>query len=622
MTKIGAYRVLNRVGSDARAELFVAVPDASFAERVLLRVTPAAAFDKESARAEFIMTVKRYATLSHSSLVQAYNVFTEEGSVVVVLEYVEGVPLDELMRALAEDGRALPDAAAMFIGLRIAGALAASHAARDPQTSTLSPIAHGDVRPESILVPWDGFVRLAEYKAAKCAPLFRKHAAPPSRHASPELAREGRASAPGDVYSAALVLWELLGKRQAFPVSLQGPELLAAMVSPNLTKLRQLRPDLPERLTDMVDQALEPRTALRTVSAAQLLTVLRTSFQPEDGETWLAETMGGLRARLRPEPAPVSSHDVGSPIESTGPIGLLQWAEADVFGIPASKSRQAAIQATATAAVAVVPKKLPPKPPSVTTRVAVPTIARPSPLKQPVAVKVPSPEPPPAVAAPAIVQAPPSERKTPLMTEPPFVLSDMPVSADASGASKPLTDLMSALQTPAPALSREVSAAVEQGPAPSSAKPVNVAVMLETLPSIKPQGLALPPHVEANVQPNLRSDKREPTRARSRVPVLVVLFGLLAGGAFALVRTAQGRVVLAASGISLPRAWVTPVAVAPAVQQPVLPAPLPVLAVASSEPSVVCAAGDCSDSIGGAKHFRGAYGRCKARARRDIRGRA
>jgi hypothetical protein len=430
MSRVGPYRLLSRVGRDARAELAIAVPDASFAERVLLRMTPGSVFERESARAEYVMTVKRYETLSHSSLVQVYSVFSENADIVVVMELVEGLALDEVLRALAEEGRSIPDVAALFIGSRILGALAAAHAARDPQTSVLAPVVHGEVRPEVVLIPWDGYIRLAEFKAARAAPSYRKLAAGPNRHAAPEQAREGKTSPLTDVYSAALVVWELLTRKQAFPVSLQGAELLRAMGAPSIPSLRGLRPDLPEKLTSALDSALETRSELRTVTAAQLLSAFRASFAPEEGERWFTDVMPGLRDRLRP---PTSTPELAPPIESSDPIGLFKWSEAVSAPPPAlrrSPPKTAPDVQTATSALQQPPisttVKLggaPPRPRSASSaELGAPR--RPAPLAL---------TPTPAIAAPVANLAPSSAK--PLTPTPP---SSKPLTPTPP-SSKPLT---------------------------------------------------------------------------------------------------------------------------------------------------------------------------------------
>lgn len=439
--QFGAYRVIEPVAKDARADVYLAVPDAGFASRVVLRVIPASSFENEAARTEFTRSVKLYATLSHSAVVQTYDLFSENGNLVVVMEYVEGTALDDFLETLRAMDTPMTDAAALFVGLRVVGALAAAHAVRDPTDLSLSPIVHGDVRPETILIPWDGYVRLADFRAAKTTTTFRARPGGVSRHAAPEVMREGRASTSSDVYSAALVVWELLTQRQAFPPSLGGAELMRALASPTIPRLATVRPDLPRKLVETLDRALEPRAEDRTVTAAQLLAVLRSSFVPEEGETWIIRTLAHIQAgptiRRAPESAPLvtdadleealsadatqkrktSSTSLRAMPDESQPIGLLAWSDdatTAAVAVPSTARLPPKMQKTAPMKNA---PPLPPRAASKTGATPAPPTASAAPLGAkarttmaiaggPPASPRPPSKPPPVPAGPPAAQAP------------------------------------------------------------------------------------------------------------------------------------------------------------------------------------------------------------------------
>jgi serine/threonine protein kinase len=348
MKRFGSYRVLERIGVDAGAELFVAIPDAPVAETVLLRVTPARAYNSDAARAEFAATAARYAATLHPALLQVYGVFGENNDMVVAMEHVEGITLDVLIRSRTKDGKTMPDAAALHIAACVFGALAAAHASRDPQSAALVPIAHGDVRPEAVVVPWDGRVRLSEFSATRCCALFQKTPTGPSRYAAPERAPgvAGSIAAPGssagDVYSAALMLWELLSKKEAFPASLQGQSLARALLAPKHERLADLRPDLPRALTEAIDAALQAKVEARTTTAVQVLAAIGASFVPEQGESSLLGVLSEHRARSHPPQQPKSepvhasepSAQRAAPREISGTVGLLNWVNAGAASEP------------------------------------------------------------------------------------------------------------------------------------------------------------------------------------------------------------------------------------------------------------------------------------------------
>ncbi len=506
--QFGAYRVVEPVAKDARADVYLAVPDAGFASSVVLRVIPASSFENEAARAEFTRSVKLYATLSHSAVVQTYDLFSENGNLVVVMEYVEGTALDDFLETLRAMDTPMPDAAALFIGLRVVGALAAAHAVRDPTDLSLSPIVHGDVRPETILVPWDGYVRLADFRAAKTTTTFRARPGGVSRHAAPEVMREGRASTSSDVYSAALVVWELLTHRQAFPPSLGGAELMRALASPTIPRLATVRPDLPRKLVETLDRALEPRAEDRTVTAAQLLAVLRSSFVPEEGETWIIRTLAHIQAgptiRRAPESAPlVTDADVEEALsadatqkraastsirampDESQPIGLLAWSDdatTAAVTIPSTARLPPKMQKTAPM------KNAPPLPP----RAAPKSAATPAP---PVASSAPLG--PKARTTMAIAGGPPASPRPP-SKPPPVPTAPPPPPAPAPHEGREIT-----LALAAPAVAEALAPSTQKS-ARSAPGPV------QAPPPAPPPPQAPPPVAAAPLPPPFATDPAPP----------------------------------------------------------------------------------------------------------------
>lgn len=390
---IGPYRVRSPAGAEARSEFFVGVPQNGAFQSVILRRTPIAAFDSEAALHEYTNAVKLYATLSHSALVQIYEVFTHSGAIVVALEHVEGRSLKDFMNDALTVAPRLPDAAAFFAGLRVFGALAAAHGARMPGTLEVSPVVHGAVRPENILVPWDGYVRLAEFRASQCAPVWRP--APISAdnpYQAPEVKRGEAPTVASDIYSAARLLWELLrGTHASAPPAIRG-----AMIGAPIERLSVLRRDLPKKVTESLDTCLSTKPEERTLSAAQMLSILRSAFVPEEGEQWFVATLEKLRN------APIFQGFSTAPLAG---VSEKEWSEQvkvsqESVGLFAWTGEQAAVDEAPTSEQATIiteskgTPQAPPRPGKVTA---------PTPFTVPIANSVPpgetrsSPRPPPNV---------------------------------------------------------------------------------------------------------------------------------------------------------------------------------------------------------------------------------
>jgi eukaryotic-like serine/threonine-protein kinase len=202
----GRYAVTARIAHGGMATVYLAL-DTRLDRRVALKVMHAElARDDEFVR-RFIGEAKSVARLSHQNVVGVFDQGADGPFLYLAMEYVPGRTLKEMLR---ERGRFTP-AAALDIMSGVLDGLAAAHA---------SGIVHRDVKPENVLLTGDGRVKVADFGLA------RAHAAAGHTRAGlligtvaylPPEQVTGESSDPrSDVYSAGVVLFELLTGRQPF----------------------------------------------------------------------------------------------------------------------------------------------------------------------------------------------------------------------------------------------------------------------------------------------------------------------------------------------------------------------------------------------------------------------
>jgi serine/threonine protein kinase len=261
----------------------------------------------------FLREAAAYARLTHPAVVRLYDFFAERDRLVLVLEYVDGLPLNRLLALLRGGEGRLSDAASLYIAWRLFSALAAAHAARDPRTGEFGPVIHRDVNPSNILVPWDGHVKIADFGMAKVAGLDGD--APVGLlkgaygYVAPEQARGEEVTVRADVYVGCLLLWELLVGRKAIARGGRPDgDLGLALAVPSFPALATLRPDLPRVLLEAVACGLGTNPDGRGLTADDVSNVLRTVADLDEGRRSLVETLSGLRSPHGEEP-----------IESTAP---------------------------------------------------------------------------------------------------------------------------------------------------------------------------------------------------------------------------------------------------------------------------------------------------------------
>ena len=313
---IGGYRVVRRLAREATVDVLLALAEGARGDgrsvRLLLVSPP---FRGDPAfEGTFTRETQALAQLDHACVVRLLDVFAGPDLKGLVLEHVEGVSLFDLKQSLAARGEALPDAAAFAVAAAVFAALAAGHAARDPQTGNLLPIVHRDVHPGQILVASDGTVKLAGFGLEKITGVRGEARAPEARaYLPPEKARGDAVTTRSDVYAAMLVTWELLARRRAVrDDALPEQELLRALTHPSIVSLDVLRPELPAVVRSIVSRALEPQVERRAVTAEEAASVFRSAASSEEGRRALAQAVQDLHAAPEPPAAAPSAPRVPS----------------------------------------------------------------------------------------------------------------------------------------------------------------------------------------------------------------------------------------------------------------------------------------------------------------------
>jgi serine/threonine-protein kinase len=364
--KIGGYRVIRRLATGGTSDVLLARAEGphGFERTVVLKLLLAHFRNEELMEKMFAREAAAYARLSHPAIVKLYDFFSAEGQLVMVLEYVDGVPLNKLRAMLKASGESLDDRASIFIAARIFAALAAAHGARDPESGEFAPVIHRDVNPSNVLIPWDGHVKLADFGIAKVAGVQGDTQAGFIKgtygYMAPEQVRGEPVTVRADVYAASLLLWELLARRKAIQRgALPEMEVLRAMAEPSIVSLDVLRPDLPERLRLVVARGLEPSPDARSLTADEMLAVLRDSVGSNEGRNVLVDTLMRVRpsnpdlsmTQSRPPPDPLreiaaqTGFDVlleRRPSLTPGPLPLARTS-AGLGGVASSVSASQAL---------------------------------------------------------------------------------------------------------------------------------------------------------------------------------------------------------------------------------------------------------------------------------------
>jgi eukaryotic-like serine/threonine-protein kinase len=277
----GRYAVTARIAHGGMATVYLAL-DTRLDRRVALKVMHAElARDDEFVR-RFIGEAKSVARLSHQNVVGVFDQGADGPFLYLAMEYVPGRTLKDVLR---ERGRFTP-AAALDIMSGVLDGLAAAHA---------SGIVHRDVKPENVLLTADGRVKVADFGLA------RAHAAAGHTRAGlligtvaylpPEQVTGESLDPRSDVYSAGVVLFELLTGRQPFtgdtPIAVAYQHVNQDVPAPST-----LVPGIPAAVDQLVLAATSRDPGQRPADAGEFARAVRRVKEGIGGPSGLTGVMG------------------------------------------------------------------------------------------------------------------------------------------------------------------------------------------------------------------------------------------------------------------------------------------------------------------------------------------
>jgi serine/threonine protein kinase/tetratricopeptide (TPR) repeat protein len=303
---IGGYTLVRPLGMGGMGTVWLAErSDGRFEGNVALKFVNLAVLDG-LAQARFRREGTLLARLSHPHIARLFDAgVTEDGRPFLVLEYVEGTPID---RHAAE--RLLGVWARLALFLQVTDAVAHAHA---------NLVVHRDLKPSNVLVDAQGQVKLLDFgiaalleRGADTAPstltVEARRALTPE-HAAPEQAAGGAVTTATDVYALGVLLYQLLSGRH--PTVPEGATTPAAI-------FRALAEHEPRRLSDVVAQLApdDPETGRilaergatrdRLVRACRgdLDTIVATALKKEPAERYQTVTAlaDDIRRHVRHEP--------------------------------------------------------------------------------------------------------------------------------------------------------------------------------------------------------------------------------------------------------------------------------------------------------------------------------
>lgn len=275
MAKIIAerYELLELIGQGGMADVYLA-QDIILNRTIAIKILRTSLAKDPIYVTRFQREASAAAALSHRNIVEIYDVGEDEDKYYIVMEYVPGTTLKELILKRG----AVHYIEAIDIMKQIVSGIAKAHQLG---------IIHRDLKPQNILVTDSGVAKIADFGIASMqslAQVTQTDVIMGSLHyLAPELARGEKATAQSDVYALGIVFYELL--RGEVPFNGESPVNIALKhMQEDLPSLLDFNPSIPQSVENIVIKATAKNLNDRYQSAAEMLDDINTCLDRPDEE--------------------------------------------------------------------------------------------------------------------------------------------------------------------------------------------------------------------------------------------------------------------------------------------------------------------------------------------------
>lgn len=275
METFGPYLLIERIASGGMADIYKAkMAGAGGFEKIVAikRIR-----NEHAASAEFVQMLideaKIAVRLTHANIAQVINLERVGDDWGLVLEYVEGIDLFQMERKLEQHERRLGVDECVHLAKELLHGLDAVHRLADHEGEPLG-LVHCDVSPSNVMVNIGGEVKIIDFGVARATGVATAGMTGGKiRYRAPEQIRSEEFDLRSDIYSAGVVLWELLAGERIYE-SLTLEEILEKVEHADVPPIETVRPGLPDGLIRVMRRALFPDPRYRYPHSAAFIRAL------------------------------------------------------------------------------------------------------------------------------------------------------------------------------------------------------------------------------------------------------------------------------------------------------------------------------------------------------------
>lgn len=292
-------------------------------------------------REEALREARVIARISHPNVVSLYDIVEEDDTIYLIMEYVEGTSLREILQDLHMLD--FQTALGIFIQVALAVEFAHNHG-----------ILHLDLKPENILVSKDGIVKLTDFGIARFVtePEITNKIMGSTHYLAPE-ALKGKYSTATDVFALGVILYEMLAGQNPF-FSYSQEEAYKKILEYDPPPVSRIRKDIPPEFDEILLKALAKHPVKRFKDVTRFRIKVERYFKydyPEEPVKQIFETSQAERAKKIPSP-PAYFPKISKRIIHSLSLSLLSFAL--ILAVDSSMLAQSAISLLIVLAVSLI----------------------------------------------------------------------------------------------------------------------------------------------------------------------------------------------------------------------------------------------------------------------------